>query len=225
MMAPQRILERFPASMVRDRRTHAATVAALDDGIGALLDTLDAPQLKNTIVVFQSDNGATHEVRADHRGRPYRGGSNGSFRGFKGSLFEGGIRVPAILRWTDRIPGGRVVDGMGLGMDIRPTVLKLAGTAPPEGLDGKDLSPMVIGNAPSPHREVFWAYDGQACVRSGDWKFLRNPREELDGPKGSGEWLVNLKDDPVEQVNRIAADPTRAAELRRSLEEWQRSLG
>ncbi|MGZ8995103.1 MAG: sulfatase-like hydrolase/transferase, partial [Rhodospirillales bacterium] len=109
MMAPTRFVERFPASLDRDRRMHAATVAALDDGVGVLLDTLDSRQLRNTIVIFQSDNGATQEIRAHSKAQPYRGGSNAPFRGFKGGLFEGGIRMPAIMTWKKGIPAGREV--------------------------------------------------------------------------------------------------------------------
>ena len=224
MMAPARYVDRFPASLDRDRRMHAAVVAALDEGIGSLLDTLDARQLRNTIVFFQSDNGATQEVRADHRGRPYRGGSNGSLRGHKGSLFQGGIRVPAIMRWPARIPAGRVVDALGLGMDILPTVMKCAGGNPPPDVDGLDLMPAISGGAETPHKSTFWSYAGQSCVRAGDWKFLRNPREALDAPPGTEEWLVNLKEDPAEKVNRLAADSDRAADLRRQLQEWERSV-
>jgi arylsulfatase A-like enzyme len=224
MMAPARYVDRFPASLDRDRRMHAATVAALDDGIGALLDTLDARQLRNTIVFFQSDNGATQEVRADHRARPYRGGSNGNLRGHKGSLFEGGTRVPAMIRWPGRIPSGRVVDGLGLGMDILPTMLKWAGGALPPDIDGLDLSAMTMNGADTPHRSAFWSYIGQSCIRAGDWKFLRNPREALDAPPGTEEWLVNLKEDPAERTNRITADPARAADLRRQLQDWERSV-
>jgi arylsulfatase A-like enzyme len=142
-------------------------VAALDEGIGSLLDTLDARQLRNTIVFFQRDNGATQEVRADHRGRPYRGGSNGSLRGHKGSLFQGGIRVPAILRWHGRVPAGRAVDALGLGMDILPTVLKAAGGNPPPDVDGLDLMPAISGGAETPHKTTFWSYAGQSCMETG----------------------------------------------------------
>jgi arylsulfatase A-like enzyme len=224
MMAPQRYVARFPARMDRDRRLHAASVAALDEGIGAVLDTLDARQLKDTIVYFQSDNGATLEVRADHRGRPYHGGSNGIFRGYKGSLFEGGTRVPAILRWPGHIPAGRVVDALGMAMDVMPTVLKWAGGSPPGGVDGLDISSMVLQGGASPHEAGFWGYDGQSCICEGDWKFLHNPREALDAPPGTEDWLVNLKEDPAERVNRITREPGRAADLRRRLQDWERGL-
>jgi len=98
MMAPQKYLDRFPTSMDRDRRFHAAMVASIDDGVGRILDQLEASGLaENTVVFFQSDNGATQETRADHRGRHYRGGSNAPFRGYKAGLFEGGIRMPTML--------------------------------------------------------------------------------------------------------------------------------
>jgi arylsulfatase A-like enzyme len=128
------------------------------------------------------------------------------------------------MRWPNRIPAGRVVDGLGLGMDILPTVLKLAGANPPPDIDGLDLSPMILNAAETPHKTTFWSYAGQSCIRSGDWKFLRNPREALDAPNRTEEWLLNLKEDPAEKTNRLAADSARAADLRRQLQDWERSV-
>ena len=130
MMAPENYLERFPATMDRDRRLHAAMVAPLDDAIGSVLSKLTARGLDNTVVFFMSDNGATQEERADHRGRIYRGGSNRPYRGAKGSLFEGGIRVPAMLSWPGAIAPAQVRNECGVAMDILPTFLKWAGGLP-----------------------------------------------------------------------------------------------
>ena len=149
---------------------HAAVVEALDESIGSVLETLKQRGFDNTIVYFQSDNGATREVRADHLGREYHGGSNGIYRASKGSLFEGGMRVPAILRWPGKVPAGQVSNALCLGMDIVPTVLRNAGAASIDAFDGIDLTAHLTSKPPS-DRTVFWEYKAQtARVRaSGSW--------------------------------------------------------
>jgi len=155
MIAPDKYLQRFPASMDRDRRMHLAMVAAIDDTVGLIVDTLRRRKLlDNTVIFFQSDNGATQETRGDHAGRPYRGGSNAPFRGWKQGLFEGGIRMPAIMACPGRIPAGKVVDGVGMAMDILPTFLSMAGAAAPAGIDGKDQSAMITKGGTSTHDQV-----------------------------------------------------------------------
>jgi arylsulfatase A-like enzyme len=211
MMAPAKYLDRFSASMDRDRRLHAAMVAALDDAVGEVLRALPSD---NTIVFFQSDNGATEEVRADHEGRRYRGGSNGIYRGHKGSLFEGGTRVPAILRWPGRAQAGRVSRDLCAGMDLMPTLLKAAGATAPDGLDGRD----IFSTAP---RRVFWEYTGQTAVRDGNWKLIDRPREALNEPPGQKAMLFNLASDPGERQDLAARHPGRVRELRQAIDEWR----
>lgn len=214
MMAPKKYLDRFPASMDRDRRTHAAMVAAIDDAAGELMQLLQARGLdQNTVIFFQSDNGATREERADHRGRPYAGGSNLHYRGHKGSLFEGGIRVPGILRWPGRIKPNQTSDATGLAMDILPTFLKWAGGKPPEGVDGVDLSPVVFDGKTSVHEDVFWDYDGQRAIRNGPWKLMEGFREGLGQKFDPGFWLSNLDEDPSEKTNYATQRPELAREL------------
>lgn len=221
MMAPADCVARFPESMDRDRRLHLAMVADIDDQMGALRAELKKKGFaSNTIVFFQSDNGATEETRADHAGRPYRGGSNGPFRGFKGTLFEGGHRVPAIVAW----PGGlqpRTEGGTGMGMDILPTMLGLAGLAMPAGIDGADLSGALQGKAKWPDRTLHWEYDKQRAVRKGDWKLTVNPRPSLLGPNENLTWLANLKDDPGEKNDLAGERPEVLAELQKAIDAWR----
>lgn len=211
MMAPQKYLERFPAVMDRDRRLHAAMVAALDDAVGEVLKALPA---NNTIVFFQSDNGATEEVRAHHGGRRYRGGSNGIYRGHKGSLFEGGTRVPAILRWPGRAPAGRVSGDLCAGMDLMPTMLRAAGAPVPAGVDGRD----VFSTSP---RRMFWEYTGQTAVRDGNWKLVVNAREALGEPAGQKALLFDLSSDPGEREDLADRHPERVRELTRAIDAWR----
>jgi arylsulfatase A-like enzyme len=220
MMAPANCVARFPDTMDRDRRLHLAMIADIDDQVGALRAELAKKGLtNNTIVFFQSDNGATEETRADHAGRPYRGGSNGPFRGYKGTLFEGGHRVPALLAWPGTIKP-RVESGTGLGMDLLPTVLGLAGLRAPAGIDGADLSGALRGTAQWPARTLHWEYDRQRAVRKGDWKLTVNPRPSLLGPNENLTWLANLKDDPGEAKNLAAERPEVLAELQKELTNW-----
>jgi arylsulfatase A-like enzyme len=222
MMAPQRYLERFPETMDRDRRMHAAMVAALDDAIGEVMGALRRRGLaENTVVFFMSDNGATEEERADHRGRRYQGGSNGPFRGSKGSLFEGGTRVPAMLAWPGRIGGRQVRGECGMAMDILPTFLEWAGGGPSGGpMDGASLAGALAGRAAWPERDLFWAYDGQTAVRRGNWKLVEKPRERLNGEAAAEPWLSDLGRDPGEKTNRAKDAGSPLAELQTALAEW-----
>lgn len=221
MMAPKKYLERFPSTMDRDRREHAAMVAAVDDGVGEILDLLKARGLeKDTVIFFQADNGATREERADHLARPYRGGSNGDFRGYKGSLWEGGIRVPGLMRWPSRIRAGQVMDGLGVTMDILPTFLKWAGGTPPAGIDGMDLSNWLLEGGKAPHDVVKWQLEGLKAVRRGPWKLMENFRDGLGTPTEKGQRLSNLSEDPKETRNWADANPAMVSELSQLLPAW-----
>jgi len=222
MMAPKKYLDRFPAEMDRDRREHVAMVAAIDDQVGELVAALKAKGLdRNTVIFYQADNGATREERSDHLARPYRGGSNGPYRAYKGSLFEGGTRVPGLLRWPAKIKANQVVDGVGMSMDILPTFVKWAGGTPPSGVDGTDLTPMVLEGKASVHELVFWDYDTMRAVRRGPWKLMRNYREGLGTPMVKELWLSNLTEDPGENKNFAASQPGLVKELTALMDGWK----
>jgi arylsulfatase A-like enzyme len=222
MIAPRKYLDRFPAGMDRDRRMHLAMVAAIDDGVGQVLDKLRAKGLdRNTVVFFQSDNGATQEVRADHAARPYRGGSNAPFRGFKAGLFEGGIRMPALMAWPGRITSGKVVGEMGVAMDVLPTFLEWAGTKPGQAVDGASVAAMVTSGARSPHDAVFWEYGRQSAVRQGEWKLILNPPSVPGDEVTDKIWLSNLKQDRSEKRNWSEQNPAKVQELRTLLNNWR----
>jgi arylsulfatase A-like enzyme len=205
MTAPEKYLQRFPASMDRDRRMHLAMVAAVDDSVGKVMATLrQRGLLDNTVVFFQSDNGATAETRADHSGRPYRGGSNAPFRGWKQGLFEGGVRMPAMMSWPGKIQAGKVVDEIGMAMDLMPTFLGMAGIDAPSGLDGRDQRQMILGGGKSAHNTVHWRYLESRAVRKGPWKLIENPPKFPEDPLGSVTekyWLSELVKDPGEKKN------------------------
>jgi uncharacterized sulfatase len=212
--------------MERDRRLHLAMVAAVDDAAGALLTQLDNRGLaRDTVVCFLSDNGATREERASSLAQPNTGGSNGRYRGYKLGLFDGGIRVPAILRVPGAVKPGTVWERPAMTMDLLPTLLSLAapGAPPPAGIDGQNLLPILRGERPG--REThFWSHGAGRAVRHGDWKLLLNPPLFPGEPVNEKVWLSNLEADPEERVNLADKEPARAADLAARIRAWEKDV-
>jgi len=208
-------LARFESIRDPVRRHYAAIVADLDAAVGRVLRAIREAGLENdTLVVFLSDNG----------GVPHLGATNRPFAGQKGTLFEGGIRVPCLMRWPGHILPGAVVDTPAHFVDWMPTLLQLAGAgAPPVPADGIPLFPLQEFTA-RPARALFWdevaaERDGGGelqAMRHGDWKYLRL--------KSGEERLFNLKDDPAEQHNLSAMEPGRLASLRTEFAVWRQSI-
>lgn len=243
MHPPRAAVERFPAEWdtqpyrgannylphPRPRAAYAAMVADLDDHVGRVLAALDrAGVADRTLVVFTSDNGTTHAGQNDPRF--HIGGVDATFfdstrglRGFKGSVYEGGIRVPTIARLPGRIAAGAVSDVPGYFPDWFPTLAEATGIGAPAGLDGESLWPVLTGRATAvPTRRpmvwVFPEYGGQVAVRIGDVKVVR---QGLRTPS-PGPWEVyDLAADPGESHDLAArrADAIRAADavLRREI--------
>ena len=227
MHAPTEYLDRF-ADLPPDRRVMAAMVAALDDGVGRIMDALVRNGIADdTIVVFSSDNGPSSESRnwLDGTEDAYYGGSAGIFRGHKGSLFDGGIREPFLISYPRVLPAGMVCDGVAQMSDVVPTVLALAGLPVPSDVDGVDVSAMLRGG-PSPHRRVYWAQDAQLAVREGPWKLVLDGEVDLDRrtPRPDPVHLSHVDDDPGERVNLAAAHPERTARLTRAVRDWYANL-
>jgi arylsulfatase A-like enzyme len=224
MMAPKKYLERFPATMERDRRMHLAMVAAVDDAVGSLLDQLERQGLAdNTVIYFQADNGATREQRASSDGKPYHGGSNEPFRGYKLGLFDGGMHVPAMLRAPGVVKPGMVWDRPMISMDVLPTLVNLAGAKPPAGIDGQDLLPVLRGSKPE-HEYLFWSHDKQRAVRYRDWKLILNPPSYPGEEVTDKVWLSNLEADRSERKNLAPEQPDRVRELTERIRAWERDV-
>ena len=227
MHAPKKYMDRF-AHLPWDRQVMAAMIGAVDDGLGMVMDELERQgQLENTIICFQSDNGPSRESRnwLDGNPDPYYGGSSGKFKGHKFSLFEGGIRVPAIVSWPDRIPGGQVIREPAVSMDFFPTLLKSSGGDPSVyKLDGLDIMPMLCERAPSPHGEIFWEMDKQTAIRQGKYKLVLNGVLVENGPVAEEEFLSNLETDPGERHNLAMEKPELAAQLRTAAKKWRYEL-
>lgn len=179
--------------------TYAAMVTRLDHGVGRVLEQLRTLGLEeNTVVFFCSDNGAP-----DRAGIPEFFGSTHGLRGFKGSLWEGGLRAPMIVRWPGQIPAGRRSDFVWAGWDFLPTAAALAGAAPPKNLDGLDITPALRGEAPPRTGHLYWEHPEKGfaqAVREGDLKAVRL------GPDAAIE-VYNLRADPAESKNLAAALP------------------
>lgn len=195
------------------RRIFAAMLSNLDDGVGAILDKLRSAGLENdTLVFFLSDNGGpTRELTS----------SNKPLRGEKGSMYEGGIRVPFLARWPGRLPAGARYEMPVSALDIFATSAAVAEAAPNNrrALDGVNLLPYLSGESPAaPHETLYWRQGRNTAVRVGDWKLLRHGRGAADG-----DWeLYDLAHDLGEEQNLADAEPKRREAL---LEVWQRLDG
>ena len=198
----------------------------MDERIGRLMQKVDSLGLRErTIVIVQSDHGHSTEERAF-----WGGGSAGIHRGAKFSLFEGGIRVPAILSWPGHLPENQVRSQVAYACDWLPTIAELCATALPEVvLDGKSLVPLIKdANTASPHAVLNWQIGKSWAVREGDWKLLFDVEDTTARSPGTvipGAFLVNLKDDPAERTNLAAARPEIVARLKRLRADWEGELG
>ncbi len=238
LQATARYVQRYTHLKDPGQRAYAAMVSALDDGVGAILDTLDRTGLRrDTLVVFLSDNGCAL----------YLGGacSNGVLAGGKGSHLEGGIRVPFILSYPGKLgSAGRVDDRMVSSLDIAPTALALAGAAGtvPRPLDGTDL--LALLERPPVPRTLYWRAGTNVAIREGDWKlwranlapegakasmlFTRPPRPEIVpaeiGPRGQHVMLYNLRTDPGETHNLAAQHPEIVERLTRTADAFDAGM-
>ncbi|MFK7899080.1 MAG: sulfatase [Myxococcota bacterium] len=195
-------------------RVYAAMIRAVDRSVGRIMDTLEAEGLAdNTVIVFTSDNGG-----AGYIGLPE---VNSPFRGWKITMFEGGLRVPLFVKWPGRIEPGLQIENPVAHIDIMPTLAAAAGAAEPKNviLDGVNLLPLATGDdADDWNREtLFWQNGHYQVVRHGDWKLQINDRP-TDGPQA---WLYDLAADPTEQNNLAQQRTDKLAELNALLEEHQ----
>jgi uncharacterized sulfatase len=219
----QKYAAKRPMRGYPSRPEYAGLLEELDRTVGRIADAIDRLALaRNTVLVFTSDNGGL-----EHEQNGTIVTSNKPLRGEKGSLYEGGIRVPAIVRWPGVIPRGTVSAGSAGTIDIHATLLDLAGVAPPtsESLDGVSLAPVLRQPDRALARDgLYWHLPHYhhstpaSAMRRGDWKLI----EFFES--GALE-LYNLRDDPGEERNLAAAEPRRAAELQKALAAWRANVG
>ena len=224
--APAEHMERV-AHLPSGRRGTAAMIAAMDDAVGEILSALDESGAReDTIVLFSSDNGPSRESRNWLGGEEisYEGGSAGGLRGAKGSVFEGGIRVPGIISWPAQLPAGAESDQVGLMMDLLPTLLHAADGVEPDLPDIDGISLLDVLRDPAAElreRTVAWAYAGQAAVRRGRFKLVADAREGMDPPAVVERVLYDLEADPGEQVDVSAREAETARALGDELAEMR----
>jgi arylsulfatase A-like enzyme len=215
LMAPQPLMDRYRSIADPKRRTYAAMVTALDDAIGRVLDALERTgAARNTIVIFHSDNGA----------QTLQGGQNIPLRAGKSTVFEGGIRVPALVHYAGVLPEGVRSEQVMTILDMFPTLAAAAGI--PTGnslpLDGRNLWPALTASTREPREDLFFAvgergYWRHAIIRR-DWKLVRE-QSQADGSLQS--LLFQIEEDPLEEKNLATAHPELVRDLTARIEQWR----
>jgi len=190
------------------QKTYMAMVQTMDSNIGRVLRALDVHGLsENTIVIFTSDNGGE------------RFSKTWPFTGMKAELLEGGLRVPAIVRWPGRVAAGSVSEQVMISMDWMPTLLAAAGTAPDPAYapDGENLLPNLTGRAAAHARKLFWRFKAgeQRAMREGDWKYLRI---------AGNDFLFDVVKDPRERANLRVRNTDIFDRLKNQWEAWNNTM-
>ncbi|MFZ5833257.1 MAG: sulfatase-like hydrolase/transferase [Planctomycetota bacterium] len=209
MEATRRYEARFAHITEPKRKTYAGMLSALDDAIGRVMAKVrELGEEENTLVFFYSDNGGP-TLQTTSRNDP--------LRGYKGQMFEGGIRVPFAVQWKGVIPAGQVYREMIMGFDCHATALAAAGVGLPadKPLDGVNLLPFLTGKQTGrPHEALFWRAGEKHAARVGDWKLVVEA--------GSGTQLFNLREDIGEQNDLAESNPAKLKELQAAFAEWEK---
>jgi arylsulfatase A-like enzyme len=212
LQAPREYVDRFGAIESRDRRVYYGMIAALDDAVGTILAALDRLGLRDdTLVVFTSDNGA-----ASYTGVV----DNAPLKGGKLTNFEGGINVPMLARWPQRLAAGSTYAQAVSCLDLFTTIAAAAGVELPRDreYDGVDLLPFVAGKvAGTPHEALFWRVGGHRAARAGSYKLVSDLRT-------GSRALYDLARDPYEKTDLSLREPARADQLEQKLREWESKL-
>ncbi len=227
MHAPAKYHERF-AHLPWDRRIMAAMISAVDDAIGAIMNEVERlGESENTLTFFVSDNGPSRETRnwLDGTLDPYYGGTSGGLKGHKFSLFEGGIRMPAIAHYPGKIPGGQVVSEPCASMDIVPTVLHVVdGQTPTDGtreFDGVSILDLLTAGKELPQRDLYWELDGQTAIRRQNHKLVIDGVLVEEAEPSVHVHLADLERDQSESHNLADSMPELTAELETAALEWR----
>ncbi len=213
LQVTQKYYDRFPQIKDETLRIYAGMIAALDDQVGAVLDAIDASgEGDNTIIYFVSDNGCAGYIEGLCACEPLRGG--------KLTHYEGGMRVPFLMRWPSKVRAGQVSHEIVSTMDVFTSSLVAAGgkLRTDRVYDGVDLLPFLTGQDKGrPHEALMWRRQPMASVRAGDWKLWKST-------DGKFTLLFNLAKDPNETTNLADKEPAKLKELEAMYEEWAKSL-
>jgi arylsulfatase A-like enzyme len=207
--APERYTARFAHVEDEKRRAYCGMVSALDDAVGGILDALvEVGVDQRTLVVFTNDNGVAVYTEVQ---------SNGPLRLGKMYLFEGGIRVPLIVRWRGLTASDGVCEATVSALDLFPTLTAAAGLAEAveRGLDGVDLLARLRGEAEAPERPLFWRNGPNHAVRAGSWKLVA---------AGEHTWLFDLRNDLSETTNLATRYPEVTGDLKLAFERWEAEM-
>lgn len=227
-------VDEYPGNAV-----YAAMVEHVDRSVGRVVEKLEELELdENTMVIFYSDNGGligrfdkipllAENSLPVYKDSPlkYIASSNSPLRAEKGTVYEGGIREPLIVKWPAKIQKAQVSDALVTSVDFYPTFLALAGLEKPEQvLDGKSILPELLENKYDPERAIYWHYpvyhhaQPMGAIRKGDWKLVQNfVTNDFD--------LFNLRADISEGMDLSTIYPEKTAELKQLLEDWQKDVG
>ena len=209
--ATKKYENRFPYIKDKNRKTYAAMLSALDDAIGGVMSKVrELEQEEDTLVFFYSDNGGPTTQTTSR---------NDPLRGYKGQMFEGGIRVPFAIQWPERIPAGETYEHPIMGFDVTATALAAAEItlSADDALDGKDLLPYLDGSVEGvPHSQLFWRAGGQHAARVGDWKLVK--------PRGQSEMLFDLSQDIGEAKDLSKSHPEKLKEVRGIYDAWSSQM-
>lgn len=201
-------------SWSEDARRYAAMVTMVDRQVGEVLALLKELGLEeNTLVFFSGDNGGNDYFKsADHPRGVHSANKSPQtgveYRGTKGTLYEGGVRIPFIARWPGKVPPGGVSDHLGYFPDIMPTIAEATGSKAPADTDGLSLLPTFLGqeSAQKQHEYLYWEISGWTAVRQGNWRAVRPAKTQV--------WeLYDLAADPAESKNLAATQPEALAKL------------
>ena len=207
VQAPDEYVARYADAKLPDNlQRYYAAVTCMDDAIGQILAAIrEQKQADNTLVLFLSDNGGSGN------------GGNAPLRGAKGSLWEGGLRIPFLARWPGKLPAGRVSDEFLTTLELLSTLAAAAGAKLPEGvvLDGHNMLAVLRGEAASPRNEMFWEFRGEKAARIGRYKWLQT--EQATG-------LFDLTADLGESRDLSADQPELVAEFQSRWAAWRKDM-
>ena len=202
---------RNPKSKASKTSKYREMIEALDDSVGAIVKCLKKNKLeKKTLIVFCSDNGAVNLKGLK---------TNGAWRGGKGSLLEGGHRVPLIVSYPGKVPAGQVNSNPLMSVDIFPSLLEITNIklANNHKIDGLSLFPKIKGDTKAAPRNLHWLFGDKWAIRQGAWK--------LSGTKGQVKTLVNIDSDSQERNNLLSKYPEKVMSLLELHRDWIKDVG
>jgi arylsulfatase A-like enzyme len=210
MESTEKYESRFPNITDKKRKSYAGMLSALDDAVGRVMSKVrELGEEENTLVFFYADNGGPTAETSSR---------NDPLRGFKGQMFEGGIRVPFVMQWKGKVNAGQTYREPVMGFDCHATALAAArvDVSSNKPLDGVNLIPFVTGKSTgSPHQELFWRAGQNHAVRMGDWKLVTVPQQ-------GGSMVFNLREDISEQNDLAASEPEKLRELQSAFALWEK---